>query len=75
MCILEIFSKEEVLEKAKEYNVKFIRLQFTDIYLYPDPTTFEILPWRPLGEYIFNRFLILVSTLTNWKGGIREVEA
>lgn len=26
------FSKKEVLEKAKEYNVKFIRLQFTDIF-------------------------------------------
>lgn len=26
------FSKEEVLEKAKEFNVKFIRLQFTDIF-------------------------------------------
>lgn len=76
-----------MLEKAKEYNVKFIRLQFTDIfgafkniavtveeleralsgqipfdssvlegvrkngqsdiYLMPDPTTFEIFPWRP----------------------------
>jgi len=84
---LKAFTKEEVLEKAKEYNVKFIRLQFTDIfgsfkniaitveeleralegqvmfdcavvegfirnreseiYLYPDPSTFEIFPWRP----------------------------
>ena len=84
---MKAFSKEEVLEKAKEYNVKFIRLQFTDIfgffkniavtveelertldgqvmfdssviegfvrnkesdiYLHPDPTTFEIFPWRP----------------------------
>lgn len=84
---MEAFGKEEVLEKAKEYNVKFIRLQFTDIfgsfkniaitveelaralegqvmfdssviegfvrnkesdiYLYPDPTTFEIFSWRP----------------------------
>jgi glutamine synthetase len=85
--ILEVFGKEDVLEKAKEYNVKFIRLQFTDIfgvfkniavtveelkralngqimfdssavegfvrnrendiYLYPDPATFEVFPWRP----------------------------
>ncbi len=77
----------DVLEKAKEYNVKFIRLQFTDIfgvfkniavtveeleralagqipfdssviegstgskeadiYLVPDPATFQIFPWRP----------------------------
>lgn len=84
---MKIFGNEEVLEKAKEYNVKFIRLQFTDIfgffkniavtveeleralnglvifdssavdgfvrnrendiYLYPDPATFEIFPWRP----------------------------
>jgi len=84
---MKAFNKEEVLEKAKEYNVKFIRLQFTDIfgsfkniavtveeleraldgqvmfdsaviegfvrnkesdiYLYPDPATFEIFPWRP----------------------------
>lgn len=87
VCILETFGKEEVLEKAKEYNVKFIRLQFTDIfgvfkniavtveeleralkgqvifdssavegfvhnrendiYLFPDPATFEVFPWRP----------------------------
>ena len=26
------YSKKEVLEKAKEFNVKFIRLQFTDIF-------------------------------------------
>jgi glutamine synthetase len=84
---MNTFSREEVLEKAKEYNVKFIRLQFTDvfgvfkniavtveeleraldgqimfdssviegfvrsresdIYLRPDPSTFEIFPWRP----------------------------
>jgi len=84
---LKAFTREEVLEKAREYNVKFIRLQFTDIfgffkniavtveeleraldgqvmfdsaviegfirnnerdiYLRPDPATFEIFPWRP----------------------------
>lgn len=84
---LRLFNKEEVIDKAKEYNVKFIRLQFTDIfgslkniavtveeleralegqvmfdssvidgfagskendiYLYPDPATFQIFPWRP----------------------------
>ncbi|MCG9966731.1 glutamine synthetase family protein [Pelotomaculum terephthalicicum JT] len=84
---MKVLTREEVLEKAKEYNVKFIRLQFTDIfgsfkniaitveeleralagqvmfdsavvegfirnqeseiYLYPDPATFEIFPWRP----------------------------
>lgn len=84
---LKALTKEEVLDRAKEYNVKFIRLQFTDIfgtfkniavtveeleralegrvmfdssviegfvhnkesdiYLYPDPSTFEIFPWRP----------------------------
>ncbi|WP_243120621.1 MULTISPECIES: type I glutamate--ammonia ligase [Pelotomaculum] len=84
---MDILGKEGVLEKAREYNVKFIRLQFTDvfgvfkniavtveeldralngqvmfdssavegfvrnrendIYLYPDPTTFEVFPWRP----------------------------
>ncbi len=84
---MKTFYKEEVMEKAKENNVKFIRLQFTDIFgffkniaitveeleralegqiifdssviegfvrnresdifLYPDPATFEIFPWRP----------------------------
>lgn len=84
---LEVFDREEVLEKAKEHNAKFIRLQFTDIfgvfkniavtveeleralsgqvmfdssavegfvrnrendiYLSPDPATFEVFPWRP----------------------------
>lgn len=86
-CSLERFGRQGVLDKAKEFNVKFIRLQFTDIlgafkniaitvedleralngqimfdssavegfvsnrkndiYLYPDPSTFEIFPWRP----------------------------
>lgn len=81
------FTKEDVLEEAKEAGVKFIRLQFTDIfgvmknvaitveqlgkaldnelmfdgssihgftrieesdmYLRPDPSTFVIFPWRP----------------------------
>ncbi|MHB1041421.1 MAG: glutamine synthetase family protein [Eubacteriales bacterium] len=80
-------TREELLEKAAEFNVKFIRLQFTDIfgsfknvavtveeleralsgrvmfdssviegfvgnkecdiYLVPDPGTFETFPWRP----------------------------
>ncbi|OPX88664.1 MAG: Glutamine synthetase [Pelotomaculum sp. PtaB.Bin104] len=84
---MKAYTREEVLEKAREYNVKFIRLQFTDIsgsfkniaitveeleraldgrvmfdsaviegfvrnkqcdiYLHPDPATFEIFPWRP----------------------------
>ncbi|WP_082789050.1 glutamine synthetase family protein [Desulfolucanica intricata] len=29
---MNILTKEDVLEKAKEYDVKFIRLQFTDIF-------------------------------------------
>lgn len=84
---LKAFTKQDVLEKAREYDVKFIRLQFTNvlgslkniaitveeleralngqisfdssviegftgfreshIYLYPDPGTFVIFPWRP----------------------------
>lgn len=84
---MKAFNEEEVLDRAREYNVKFIRLQFTDIfgafkniaitveeleralagqvmfdssviegfignresdiYLRPDPATFEIFPWRP----------------------------
>ncbi|MGQ9825133.1 MAG: glutamine synthetase family protein [Desulfotomaculales bacterium] len=27
-----IYSKEDVLEKAREYNVQFVRLQFTDVF-------------------------------------------
>ncbi|MCL5290712.1 MAG: glutamine synthetase family protein [Firmicutes bacterium] len=78
---------QEVMEKAQEYHVKFVRLQFTDIqgsfkniavtveeleralnakisfdsgvlegkygprqqdvFLKPDPTTFQVFPWRP----------------------------
>ncbi|MGI6112780.1 MAG: type I glutamate--ammonia ligase [Mahellales bacterium] len=81
------YTKEQVLELARENNVKFIRLQFTDIfgtlknvaitmeqlqkalnneimfdgssiegfvrieesdmYLRPDPSTFVVFPWRP----------------------------
>ncbi|MCL6639390.1 MAG: type I glutamate--ammonia ligase [Firmicutes bacterium] len=84
---MKAFCKEEVFDRVREYNVKFIRLQFTDIfgvfkniavtveeldramagqvmfdssviegfvgnkesdiYLRPDPATFEIFPWRP----------------------------
>jgi len=29
---LGVYTKEEVLDKAREYNVKFIRLQFTDMF-------------------------------------------
>jgi len=29
---VDVYTKEEVLDKAREYNVKFIRLQFTDIF-------------------------------------------
>jgi len=85
--MVKAFTGEEVLDRARESNVKFIRLQFTDIlgafkniaitveeleraldgqvmfdssvvegfvgnkesdiYLKPDPGTFEIFPWRP----------------------------
>ncbi len=85
--VLGITTKEEVLVKAKECNVKFTRLKFTgicgafkniavtveeleraldgqvifdssviegfvqnretDIFLLPDPSTFEVFPWRP----------------------------
>ncbi|MTI84433.1 MAG: glutamine synthetase [Firmicutes bacterium] len=84
---MKAFTKQDVIEKAREYDVKFIRLQFTNIlgslkniaitieeleralngqisfdssviegstgfressvYLYPDPSTFVIFPWRP----------------------------
>ena len=84
----EQLTKEDVLQRVKEMNVRFIRLQFTDIfgvlknvaitpaelekaldgelmfdgssihgfvrieesdmYLRPDPSTFAIFPWRPM---------------------------
>jgi len=84
---MKTFNTGDVLEKVQENNVKFIRLQFTDIfgafkniaipveelpralegqimfdstviegvadpkeediYLYPDPKTFVVFPWRP----------------------------
>ncbi len=84
----EKLSKEDILQHVKELNVRFIRLQFTDIfgvlknvaitrdelekaldgelmfdgssihgfvrieesdmYLRPDPSTFTIFPWRPM---------------------------
>jgi len=86
-CVMPKYSKEDVLKIVKEQDVKFIRLQFTDIfgmlknvaitveqlekaldnkcmfdgssiegfvrieesdmYLRPDPSTFVIFPWRP----------------------------
>ncbi|WP_406676185.1 type I glutamate--ammonia ligase [Moorella sp. ACPs] len=85
--IKEKLTKEDILQRVKELNVRFIRLQFTDIfgvlknvaittrelekaldgelmfdgssihgfvrieesdmYLRPDPSTFAIFPWRP----------------------------
>ncbi|WP_227765717.1 glutamine synthetase family protein [Zhaonella formicivorans] len=30
--MVKLFSKEDVLKKAEEYHVKFVRLQFTDIF-------------------------------------------
>ncbi|QNB45054.1 type I glutamate--ammonia ligase [Thermanaerosceptrum fracticalcis] len=87
---MQKYTKEDVLRLCKENNVRFIRLQFTDIlgipknvsitisqlekalnnelmfdgssiegfvrieesdmYLYPDPNTFVIYPWRPIEE-------------------------
>ena len=84
---MDISQKKEILEKARQAGVKFVRLQFTDIlgvlknvaipveqlekaldgelmfdgssihgfarieesdmYLRPDPTTFALFPWRP----------------------------
>ncbi|MDK2821968.1 MAG: glutamine synthetase [Clostridia bacterium] len=84
--------REEILKKAADLNVKFVRLQFTDIfgvlknvaitvnqlpkalnnelmfdgssiegfvrieesdmYLRPDPSTFSIFPWRPNGDAV-----------------------
>lgn len=84
---MQPFTAQEVIEKAQEYHVKFVRLQFTDItgsfknvavtveeleralngkisvdsgvlegifgprqtdvFLKPDPTTFQVFPWRP----------------------------
>ena len=84
---MKAFTKQDVIEKAREYDVKFIRLQFANVlgslkniaitveeleralngqisfdssviegftgfressvYLYPDPSTFVIFPWRP----------------------------
>lgn len=84
---MRAFSREDILDRVHEQNVKFIRLQFTsiqgflkniavtveelhsalegrimfdssviegfvgnresDIYLVPDPATFEVFPWRP----------------------------
>ncbi|ABO51314.1 Glutamate--ammonia ligase [Desulforamulus reducens MI-1] len=84
---MQLLNAQEVMEKAQECHVKFVRLQFTDIqgsfknvavtveeleralqsrisldsavlegkygahqrdvFLKPDPTTFEVFPWRP----------------------------
>jgi len=87
MVIMRNYTREDVLRLAKEEDIEFIRLQFTDMfgnlkniaitasqlgkaldngctfdgsaiagfveveesdmYLYPDPSTLEIFPWRP----------------------------
>lgn len=96
--------KKDILEKARELNVRFVRLQFTDIlgtlknvaitvdqlekaldegivfdgssiegftriqesdmYLYPDPSTFTIFPWRPSEGGTVARMICNVYTAT-----------
>lgn len=52
--------KSDVLEKAKEYNVKFIRLQFTDIFgVFKNiAVTVEELPKALEGKIIFDSSVI-----------------
>src|SRR6476469_10183623 len=35
-----------VLRTVEERGVRFVRLWFTDVLAVPDPSTFEIVPWR-----------------------------
>ncbi|WP_412781603.1 glutamine synthetase, partial [Aeromonas diversa] len=35
----------------------FVRIQESDMRLEPDPTTFEVLPWRSNGEYASARLI------------------
>lgn len=98
-------TKEDVLKKAQELDVKFIRLQFTDIfgvlknvaitveqlekaldgemmfdgssiegfvrieesdmYLKPDPSTFAIFPWKSKGEGTVARLICNVFDADN----------
>ncbi|MGF7185944.1 glutamine synthetase [Desulfitispora alkaliphila] len=98
-------TKEDVLRKAKELNVKFVRLQFTDIfgvlknvaitveqlekaldgemmfdgssiegfvrieesdmYLKPDPSTFVTFPWKSKGEGAVARLICDVYDANN----------
>lgn len=41
------YTKKDIIHLVEEEDVEFIRLQFTDMYLYPDLDTFTIFPWRP----------------------------
>src|SRR5919107_3593000 len=38
-----------VLRALEERDVRFVRLWFTDMLAKPDPSTFQILPWRGEG--------------------------
>jgi glutamine synthetase len=102
---LKHLTKEDVLKLAQELNVKFIRLQFTDIfgilknvaipvdqlskaldgeimfdgssiegfvrieesdmYLKPDPSTFVTFPWKPAGDGIVARLICDVYDTDN----------
>lgn len=57
---MRTFTKEDVLEKAKENNVKFIRLQFTDIlgYFKNIAVTVEELPAALEGRVMFDSSVI-----------------
>ncbi len=55
-----MYTREDVLEKARESNVKFIRLQFTDIFgmLKNIAVTVEDLPRILAGEMIFDSSVV-----------------
>lgn len=106
---MQPLTAQEVIDKAQEYHVKFVRLQFTDIqgnfknvavtveeleralnakismdsavldgkygskqmdvFLKPDPTTFQVFPWRPREGAVARLICDMVDAQGNPYGG------
>lgn len=106
---MQLMTAQEVIAKAQEYHVKFVRLQFTDIqgnfknvavtveeldralnakisldsavldgkygsrqrdvFLKPDPTTFQVFPWRPREGAVARLICDMVDAQGNPYGG------
>src|SRR5512137_1811621 len=53
---MQIKTKDEFFKAIDKHNVRFVRIWFTDIVAKPDPTTFQLIPWRQQENSVARMF-------------------